>query len=1000
MTYRGALAFRWSRRDWLAVLIVAMTVTFLVGVVLLVTAMGAQTAAIAGDHESPGAATYYDTRLPADETADEAVVIPVARVNVGGTTAFVAGVDDDDRNRVYGDRALAPSGSDVERDGTVGASATLGDAFEMRTEELVGDDGTVEVTVTQGGAGVLPPSWYVTNPAVVEDLGQTGTLVVADEGDVPLRGILTFFQEGTDEVISTIIASSAGIGVLLVVTVFSVTRMTVRDRRSTIQVARATGATPRAVATLFVARATLLSSVGVALGFALGVIVTNATVNAAVAVGIPATLSIDVGSAVTVIAPLLGGMVLVGALAGALAVRSTVRRPPAAIGRERHGGRSGWLAPRLLDARVVVPAAATLAVFVAFAALIAGLGLTVAPLATADGATVTEPGSPHLAASSVPAAHADALREQGIDASAEILLFAVADGRPVVARGAEFDAFATVSDARLVEGRAPETANEAVVGASLAGTLELEVGDAVQLSGSTEPGVARVDVVGVYDAPGAVADQLVVPLAIARHLDGTREGRVQFVRTRGLPADGVPKDETAGNDDSVDAGTADGVIDIVAPETVGAGESIEVVVTFRNDGLVEKAMATEVTYRGETIGVETTVPGESEAKEQLTFEAGEPGVGTFEAAGLKRSVEVLGPDSLSIRGLPDRVPPGSEPLARVLDGTGDPVGGATVAVDGEAIADDGEPRTTDADGYVRVPFDAEGDATVTVRDNDRSAEETVVVTTDAEHGLEIDLVVVPSSPTPITEPTFELTLSNPWTEPLERQFEIDAPGGPYERAVTVDPGKETTLKVGLPRRSSGSYDVVVTEAEGNEPAGEPVAETSYTVRGDDRIASALATAGYEQGTPLSQAAEVAFGNLRLLLGALGALAGLMTVGGTTAALASAVQARRRTIGIKRATGASPWLVLRIVLGDAVRIGALATAVALVAGLAALAGLSTVGYLTAFGVRLSVVPPWRVLVGIVVGIGAVLLLSATLATAALLARSPAALLSDREGGIDG
>ena len=54
MSYRRLLVLRWSRRDHMAVLTIAVAVAFLTSTVILVTALSAQTTAIAADFDSPG----------------------------------------------------------------------------------------------------------------------------------------------------------------------------------------------------------------------------------------------------------------------------------------------------------------------------------------------------------------------------------------------------------------------------------------------------------------------------------------------------------------------------------------------------------------------------------------------------------------------------------------------------------------------------------------------------------------------------------------------------------------------------------------------------------------------------------------------------------------------------------------------------------------------------------------------------------------------------------
>jgi hypothetical protein len=97
MGYRRALLRRWSRRDRLAVLVVAVTVAFLTGTTVLLLAAGAQTTAIAAQFASPGSAVFYEDPAVANAAAEgDDAVLPVAAVRVenesGSARARVVGV--------------------------------------------------------------------------------------------------------------------------------------------------------------------------------------------------------------------------------------------------------------------------------------------------------------------------------------------------------------------------------------------------------------------------------------------------------------------------------------------------------------------------------------------------------------------------------------------------------------------------------------------------------------------------------------------------------------------------------------------------------------------------------------------------------------------------------------------------------------------------------------------------------------------------------------------
>jgi ABC-type lipoprotein release transport system permease subunit len=144
------------------------------------------------------------------------------------------------------------------------------------------------------------------------------------------------------------------------------------------------------------------------------------------------------------------------------------------------------------------------------------------------------------------------------------------------------------------------------------------------------------------------------------------------------------------------------------------------------------------------------------------------------------------------------------------------------------------------------------------------------------------------------------------------------------------------------------------------------------------------------------------GNLELLVATVLGLAALMTVGGTTAGFASAVQARRRTLGVHRAMGATPRQVLALVLADAVRIGVVATLLGLGLAAVVLGVLDAANLLTVYGVRvLSTVDP-IVVAGSAAGALGLAVLGATLATVPMLWTMPSRLLSGslrRSGGAE-
>ncbi|MFC7223971.1 FtsX-like permease family protein [Halalkalicoccus sp. GCM10025322] len=487
---------------------VALTVAFLTGSTLLIVTASAQPIGLADEFSSPGTAAVLD----ADEAPGDELALPMATATrADGTSVTVVGVP---ANAAESWNVPPPPPED-------GFVRGEGGTDPIRLE---GESGTVDGAVEdRNEPSLLPPHWYVTTPETVAELGTTDTLALTDDEahvpatGVPLRSALGFFLAGQSQLLAVMGAVVSGGAVLVAVTVYSVTRMGVRDRLATIRTVRATGATPRDVLGIFALRSAVITAIGIALGYALGVILPNAALSAAIFLGFPTALDLGLTTqALYILAPTYVGLVLIGALAGAGAAWSAIRDPPAQLSTTTEGSRRSGLV--LLDWRTLVPTTATLSVFMSVVFVVSALALTAAPVATAGGSTISQPGTAHPVNSQVPAEYADALQADGIDASAEIIGFAVVDGEPFLTRGADYEAFSTVTDAELDQGRAHETPDEAVIGVSLARTLDVEVGETLLLGGSVENGLTRVTVVGTYTAPGAHEDQLLLsflPLSIS-----------------------------------------------------------------------------------------------------------------------------------------------------------------------------------------------------------------------------------------------------------------------------------------------------------------------------------------------------------------------------------------------------------------------------------------------------------------------------------------------------
>jgi ABC-type lipoprotein release transport system permease subunit len=970
MTYRRSFILRWSRRDRLAALVVAVTVAFLVGTALLVVAGGAQTATLAAEFDATGSATFVADPATAP---DDALVLPIAAVDgPDGDRTIAVGVPSGT------DRTFGNQGRTLER----ASGTTVGDINAAETHRLVGTDGDTTVSVESRRGSIVPDDWYVTAPATIDTLGVDGALVIGSDGlaesdgrVVPLRSALSFFTAGIGEALRLLAVLVGASGLLVAVTVYSVTRMSVLDRRQAIQVARATGGTPRTILGAFTARAALLAAVGTAAGYAVGVIVVAVAVNVAVAVGLPTSIDPRVTADVAfVVAPIVVVVPLIGAVAGAMAAWPAAHAPPARIDR-RSESVLDVLSPRVLRPRVIVPTTATLVAFAVFALLFVAAAGVLLPTLGGGEAVVTEPGSTHPVSSQLPSGYVEAFESQGINASGEILLFGVVDDRAVPTRGVVYEDFATVSDATIVDGRPPAAPDEAVVGVGAARTLGLEPGDRLPLGGSTRIGVTRVTVVGTFDAPPPYSDHVLVSLETARHLSTVSEPRVNIIR-------GTSRPKPTGEGITVRGVSTD--------QPLTANESVAVTIRLVNEGVDPTTKTTRVTFAGQERRFDVSLAAAEETTETVVFDGVAPGDYRLEAGTETRTVSVGSADgrdsddprsTIRLREVPPTAPPGSTPTVRVLDEAGSPVANASITVADETVR-------TGADGRARITLPDVGDYEIRAESDNRTERASVTVSEEADRVMLTDLTISPTPVDILVRPTARLTLRNPWNEAVTHEVRLEGPSGARTRTVSLSPGEETTVTRQLERKPVGSYAVTAT-LDGRQTANQ-----TYRVTGDGRIAAALATSGHSADSPFARALEVAFGNVQVLGATLVVLAGVMAVGATTASFADAVHARRETLGIRRATGASPLLILRLVLGDALRLGGLAAIVGTLLALGILWLLDTAGLLVVFGVRLLPGLSIPAVVG-VTGAGlAVTLLGATVATLAMLRASPASLLAGR------
>ncbi|HET7323896.1 MAG TPA: FtsX-like permease family protein [Halococcus sp.] len=1004
-SYTRALLTRWSRRDRLTVLVVAVTTAFLVGSTLLLTAAGAQTATIASELDTTTTVTHHSSYAAASaNTTDNEIALPTAVLTrPNGSTVRFIGIPPHTPNQiadasVQWQRATIPSPNRSIR-----GPVTTPTRQHFRTPT-----GTVTYKIIPHATeqSLFPADWYVANASMVRGLGgqKTGAFVIhpghnasgllsVPQNGTPILSALVFLFAGMREMLTGLLAATVGSAVLILVVVYNVLRMSVRDRLQTIRVIRSTGGTSRSVLTLFGLRAGLIVTLGVALGFAIGVVVTNAVVNIAIYVGLPISLSPTLRPlAIGILAVVLSLLVFAGVVAGIFAAWSAATRPPARLttstpqptsnARSRFARLRATVTPTLLDPRAIIPTTLTLTIFAIVVILVLAFAGAIVPLSSPGAGTIAEADAAHVLNSRIDADYASVLRANGITASPEILLPQTIDGEPFLALGANYSAFASITNATLIQGTPPNTTTDVVIGADLATTLGVEVGDNLTLGGSLSPAVTRVTVVGMYTAPGIVDDQLIVPLPTAHHL-ALKPGVVQYIRTEQTNFSDATRTPDTAADSSIS------VTGVTAPDIVAVNQSFEVHIQVKNLKETNATRQMTVAINNATRNRSVTLGPAAERKLSVSIRAPTAGNHTLRVGRYTQSIQVFPPDALRIpTELPHQAPPNATLFVPVLTPGGKPVPNATVSI-GNTTA------TTGESGIVRLDLPAKsGTYTITARKGDRPmASYNLSITPSARRQLAARLAVTPKTASVLERPEANVTVANPWNTTLTRKLVVVSPVTSRTRTVTLEPGETMAVRdeifAGADGRSSpGTYTIRLLSN------GTTIARTEYTITGDQRLFSALASTGqYSSGAGIGQAIRSVFGNVQLLFVTMVVLAGLTAVGTTTATFAQVIHARRRAIGIHRATGAPPRRVLAMVLTDVCMISVPAVALAIGLAVATTQLLGSFGALTLFGIRLSTAIPLSVLVGIAASSFFLAVLGAVLATVPFLTRPPTELLTD-------
>ena len=956
MRYETTLLRGWGRREWLTVMIIAVTTAFLIGSATLLLTAGSYTETLEGDIGSSATVTHANSYAKASEQADRStVVLRFARIEKNNETYRLIGVPPDAPREIK-------SASVAWRPAAIPQPPSSGLAGPV-DQPGVESFRQTPIAVEPGGQnGLFPPTWYVGSAETLAQLGETGALVIKSEtggfstrGEaVPLIGALPFLIGGVRQIIQTLGIAALGGGALILIVVYSVTRMSIRDRTRTIRVVRASGGAPRRLLMTLIGRAVLLTSVGIGTGIITGIATTRGVIAAAAYVGIPVSLEVALTADIVQLILFLSGFLLViGLLAGIAASWPVISCDPAAIGNGDTNTESTSTTrlqeiaqPTFLGWRAAVPTTTTLSVFMLVILLTTAIGTAVAPLATTSSGTFVESGAPHPLNSRLSEEYADTLRAQNISASGEVLYAQTRGRTPYLVRGANFSAFSTVTDARLTTGHAPTDATQALIGESLARTLGVSVGEQLMIGGSVSPGINQVELVGAFSGEGITDDQLVVPLKTAQGL-ATKDGSVHLIRTQA--GEGSINLQSTSN-----ATRGIAVTDLRGSSVVTAGQPFNISVQTRNLASQTRSQTIRVDIGPQSRSIDIEMQPQTTTQKTVSFTIDEAGEYTVTAAGVTRMIRVSKPTTLT---LPDAFPERAPPGATILVPSVTPE--ETVVENATAQIGDLERSTGSRGAAIMAVPDTPGQYEVRVsKPGYTPATASVLVDPQATQQVRGQIRVEPETGSQYTQPEITLRVANPWGEFLVRNMTLTAPGTAESRTLELPSGNVTQITVSAAEIGFGNQVTpgrYPLELYADETL---IARTAYTVEDDSGGGGGTSTdlnveSDYAEGTAVGRAIENVFGNVQVLFFVMIVLAGMSTVGGTTATFAHAVQASRREIGIYRATGATRRQILRLLVGDALRIAIPAVALSFIGmyGLVALLSLSNT--LVVFGVRLSV-----------------------------------------------
>lgn len=940
--------FSADRRALLAVLAIAVSVGYALVAGAAVTGLKDAQEALSGDLQDQALIVQLDDgQLAALDRLGQAPTVVLATQATGDHVLYAV---------LSGDRDGSGPAVNASDAALAGPSSALAPGDQLT---VTGPAGTRVVNVTDRLAEPTPgaaSTWLRVSPQLITELtGQPAEdqarLAAYTDPAPDLAGSLTrqglevhrapaattFYTAGADQLVGAVRTTVAASTLVVGLVASAVVGMELRTRQRSFATLRLYGG-PGLVSRLVAARGLVLLLAGHLLAIA-------ATYGLLEVAERGLDLSLQLAGAHTLLAV---GATMTGGLVGLIPPTVRARRPLRASALEARAPPS-WLPKplRLTVAswRLVVPLAVSALVLSASLGVVFGAVAIPSQIFGPSGNDVIAETQGNPLRGSVSSFLGDHLSEVDGYAAASPEIFAPTelDGHPVMVRGVDWAKLTDMDEVRVTRGSAPDGPGQAVVGQRLGQKLSLAIGSHLTLPSAYTASLQSVEVVGWVQAPGLLADELLVDLPVARALTDLPADRVHLVRFATDP--GLEPTERA-------ALAPPRGIEVTGlrlrPITPVPYEPVDAVIEVANFGPDTATRHLTLRVNGQPVADRWVQVGGQETRQVvLGFTA--PATGVQQVQVNPTLQPEAGEPAYTLEA-PPATPVDRNVTVRVLDRRdGAPVAGVQVRLDGAEA-------TTGPDGRARLLAAQIGNRSLVADGPDgRAAQPILVVAPGAIHRPELRVVDL-DGPSRIPAGTWQgvAIVENIGGAPFDGTFTVPVDGNatnatelrllPAERArvpvqLELEAGEHTLGPPGAQRTVQVVPPGEFRSEEGTPKTVEELLELRRQQARQQRATSQQATAAFLGDTFENLNTALTIVTLATVLHA-----GLITLVATH----RTIETRTGTIGTLSAVGATPGNLRGRAAREYLLVGAVAGLGGTVLGLALVALAAQLGWLAGFG----------------------------------------------------